>query len=167
MKMNEKDLILILERIEDAYSHILLLVKQERDMLVRNEEAELEKNLSKQNDIIEFMRSEDHKRAQAVEDIIENRSIAYSPEITLKDLCKELKIEDAVEINDISEKIKEHIVNISSINKNNAYLIAQGRANIKGFVDLLLKKDMPMIYSKNGLIDKKPKMSKSLINKVI
>jgi len=129
------------------YNEILLLVTEERDVLIKNEEVKLGEIVEKQSKLLKEINLQESRRTELFDKLIE----------------KDRKSES---LRDRIEKIKLLILNISKVNSNNISLIKQGSNSVKTFLRLILGNSEQNSYSRNGEV--KMNMAGSiLVNKQI
>jgi flagellar biosynthesis/type III secretory pathway chaperone len=129
------------------YQEILLLVEEEKKILVKNEELSLEEVAKKQDRLIKKISEAEEERKKLLKKLTEKER-------------KSASVEDRI------KKIKALISRIGVINNTNIFLIKQGRDNVRAFLDLILEKSNLKSYSSDGKISNKPK-GNIFINKTV
>lgn len=136
MEKKMKDFLNCLDNEIDIYRDILSLVEEEKRILVKNEELQLNEVVKKQDKFIRKIETEEKERIRL-----------------LGTLTQEEK--ESEDFKDRMRKMKSLIIRISEVNNNNVFLIEQGRKDIRAFLDLILKKGDSKLYSSNGRISSK------------
>lgn len=142
-----KNLLGCLDNEIGIYEEILLLVEEEKKILVKNEELKLEEIVKKQDQLIKRIDTEEKERKRLLKKLTE-------------------KEKSSARLKDKIERIKTLIIKISEINNSNVFLIKQGRNNIRTFLELILEKNNLKSYSSDGRISNKPE-SNIFINKTV
>ncbi|MBN2073598.1 MAG: flagellar protein FlgN [Actinobacteria bacterium] len=135
MEQEIKDFLNCMDNEISIYGEILSLVEEEKNILVKNEELNLEKVVKKQEMLIKKIDGQEIKRVK---------------------LLARLNGEDrrSAGIRNRINKIRQLIMRISEINNTNVFLIEQGQKNIRAFLELILGKNNPGSYLRDGRASK-------------